>query len=141
MIWSLFSQGGLSLVSRDVKRQIHSPSNTSGPTHSPVIRSNFPTHFFFPTNFFGMTWVHIKIHKFIIYSFSFRFSGNFGDILIIYFSYQLILNNLYLWGKVTLRQTPLGENDNFLLKKSMDVIDISEWLDIKLYLNYTRSNT
>ena len=50
VIWSLFSQGGLSLVSRDVKRQIHSPSNTSGPTHPPVIKSNFPT-FFFPTNF------------------------------------------------------------------------------------------
>ena len=31
-------------------------------------------------NFFGMTWVHIKIHKkFIIYSFSFRFSGNVAD--------------------------------------------------------------
>ena len=47
VIWSLFSQGGLSLVSRDVKRQIHSPSNTSGPTHPPVIKSNFPTNFFF----------------------------------------------------------------------------------------------
>ena len=51
VIWSLFSQGGLSLVSRDVKRQIHSPSNTSGPTHPPVIKSNFPTNFFFPANF------------------------------------------------------------------------------------------
>ena len=47
----LVSQGGLSLVSRDVKRQIHSPSNTSGPTHPPVIKSNFPTNFFFPANF------------------------------------------------------------------------------------------
>ena len=53
-------------------------------------------------NFFGMTWVHIKIHKkFIIYSFSFRFSGNVADMLIINFCYQLILINLYLWGKVT----------------------------------------
>ena len=33
-------------IGRDVKRQIHSPSNTSGPTHPPVIKSNFPTHFF-----------------------------------------------------------------------------------------------
>ena len=95
VIWSQFLQGGLSLVSRDVKRQIHSPSNTSGPTHPPVIKSNFPT-IFFPANYFGMTWMHIKIHKkFIIYSFSCRFSGIFANMLIIDFCYQLILINLY----------------------------------------------
>ena len=54
-------------------------------------------------NFFLMTWVHIKIYKkFIIYSFSFRFSGNVAYMLIINFCYQLILSNLYLWGKVIL---------------------------------------
>ena len=43
------------IVSKDVKRQIHSLnytcSNTSGPTHPPVIEWNFPTNFF-SDNFF-----------------------------------------------------------------------------------------
>ena len=43
----LVSQRGLSLVSRDVKRQIHSLTNTLEPTHPPVIKSNFPTNLFF----------------------------------------------------------------------------------------------
>ena len=47
-------------------------------------------------NYFGMTWMHIKIlKKFIIYSFSCRFSGNVTNMLIINFCYQLILINLY----------------------------------------------
>ena len=52
------------------------------------------------------------------------------------------VSSLAFYSHHSLRQTPLGENDNFLLKNSIDVINISEWLDIKLYLKYyTRSNT
>ena len=102
VIQSQFSQRGLSLVSRDVKRQIHSLSSTSGPTHPPVIESNFPTNFFCLLIFLS-NMVHIKIHKkLIIYPFSFRFLGNVADMLMIYSCYQLILSNLYLCGKVTL---------------------------------------